>query len=42
MCSQAIVTALNIWNVLGTRVDADACNSVELLERVSEGLRGRP
>ncbi|WP_157228753.1 hypothetical protein [Nocardia brevicatena] len=42
MRSQAIVTALGIWELIGTRVDADACNDVELLERIAEGLRERP
>ncbi|WP_157228636.1 hypothetical protein [Nocardia brevicatena] len=41
MRSQAVVTALGIWELIGTRVDADACDNVELLERVAEGLRGR-
>ncbi|WP_157228757.1 hypothetical protein [Nocardia brevicatena] len=39
MRSQAIVTALTIWEFTGARVDADACDDVELLERIAEGLR---
>ncbi|WP_157229056.1 hypothetical protein [Nocardia brevicatena] len=41
MRSQAIVTALGIWELIGTRVDADACSDTELLERIAEGLRTR-
>ncbi|WP_281032248.1 hypothetical protein [Nocardia paucivorans] len=39
MRSQAIVTALTIWELTDARVDADACDDVELLGRIAEGLR---
>ncbi len=41
MRSQAIVTALGIWELIGARVDADACGDAELLERIAKGLRER-
>lgn len=41
MRSQAIVTALGIWELLGARVDADASSDAELLERIAKGLRER-
>lgn len=41
MRSQAIVTALGIWELIGARVDADACSDADLLERVAKGLRER-
>ncbi|WP_281032892.1 hypothetical protein [Nocardia brevicatena] len=41
MRSQAIVTALGIWELIGTRVDGNACHDAELLERIAEGLRER-
>ncbi|WP_281032908.1 hypothetical protein [Nocardia brevicatena] len=41
MRSQAIVTALTIWELTGARVDADVCDDAVLLERIAEGLKAR-
>ncbi len=39
MRSRAVVTALGIWELIGVRVDADACGDAELLKRIAERLK---